>query len=144
MLSQTAEYALCAVVHLGRHGSPCTAQQIARATGAPGGYLAKVLQALSKAGIVNSRRGLHGGFVLNAPPERISVYDVVQAVAPIKRNHDCSIEVTGRSQCCPLHRELDEAMAVVEAAFRNATIAMLVNDDETTPVCRQQPDEDSQ
>jgi Rrf2 family nitric oxide-sensitive transcriptional repressor len=62
LISQTAEYALRSVVALGRHAEgPLTTQQISEETRIPAGYLSKVLQGLSRAGLVNARRGLHGG-----------------------------------------------------------------------------------
>lgn len=139
MLSQTAEYALRATVHLGGcGGSPCTVQQVAEAIRAPSGYLAKVLQAMNKAGIVKSRRGLHGGFVLAKAPEKISVYDVLQAVDPIKRFHHCPLDIEEHKELCPLHRELDDALAVIEVAFRKATIATLIGDEATPSLCPRQ------
>ncbi|MEO6809766.1 MAG: Rrf2 family transcriptional regulator, partial [Isosphaeraceae bacterium] len=65
MISQTAEYALRAIVFLGGHvGRPATTRQIAATTKVPVGYLSKVLQSLGKAGLVDAQRGLHGGYVL--------------------------------------------------------------------------------
>ena len=50
MISQTAEYALRAVVYLaGTAGAPRTTSQISAATAAPAGYLSKVMQGLSRA-----------------------------------------------------------------------------------------------
>lgn len=138
MLSQTAEYALRATVHLGeQNGSPRTVQQIAEAIRAPSGYLAKVLQAMSKAGIVSSKRGLHGGFVLGGSPDEISVYDVLQAVDPIKRFHACPLEIEEHRELCPLHRQLDDALALIEGAFRAATIAALIEEGTQTSLCGQ-------
>ncbi len=63
MISQTSEYALRATIYLARHPSVSfTTRQIAEATGMPAGYLSKVLQTLARVGIVQSQRGLHGGF----------------------------------------------------------------------------------
>jgi len=136
MLSQTAEYALRATVHLGEHDeSPRTVQQIADAIRAPSGYLAKVLQAMSKAGIVKSKRGLHGGFVLGSSPDKISVYDVLQAVDPVKRFRSCPLEIEDHKELCPLHRQLDDALALIENAFRNATIAALLEKGAETSLC---------
>src|SRR5689334_18543405 len=73
MVSQTAEYALRAVVCLGNQaGTPLTTQQIAEVTRVPVGYLAKVMQALGRGGIVSSQRGLHGGFTLARPMDELS------------------------------------------------------------------------
>ena len=66
MISQTAEYALRAIVYLAGQELPQTTQQIAATTRVPAGYLSKVLQALARGGLVHSQRGLHGGFTLAA------------------------------------------------------------------------------
>ena len=58
VISQTSEYALRSVVVLGRHGvGPLTTQQISSATQIPVGYFSKVLQGLSRAGLVHAQRG---------------------------------------------------------------------------------------
>ena len=72
LLSQTAEYALRAVVSMGTSlGQPLTTQVIAEKTRVPAGYLSKVLQALCKVGIVESHRGLRGGYGPSAPAQSI-------------------------------------------------------------------------
>ena len=66
MISQTAEYALRAVVILGsQSGRPMTTHDVARVSRVPVDYLSKVLQALGRAGLVEARRGLRGGYVLS-------------------------------------------------------------------------------
>jgi Rrf2 family protein len=128
MFSQTSEYALRVVVYLASlDGMPATINQMAAATRAPAGYLAKVLTSLSRAGVVRTQRGLHGGSVLERPAEQITVYDVVQAVDPIQRITSCPLGLKSHGvNLCPLHRRLDEAIASVEHAFRASTIAELV------------------
>ena len=130
MFSQTTEYALRVVVYLASlGGAPATNAQTAEATRIPAGYLAKVLLSLSRAGVVRTQRGLHGGSVLARPAESITVYDVVQAVDPIKRILTCPLGLTSHGvNLCPLHRRLDQAIESVEHAFRNSTIAELVAD----------------
>ena len=64
MISQTAEYALRAVVFLSMNvDAAFTTQQIAVATKVPAAYLSKVMQSLVRAGLVRSQRGLGGGFI---------------------------------------------------------------------------------
>lgn len=128
MLSQTAEYALRAVVFLGeRYGSPCTTRHIAEATRVPNGYLSKVLQSLSRGGIVRSQRGLHGGFELARPPEETSLLDVIHVVEPLRRIKSCPLDLPEhQDMLCPLHRRLDEALGSIEASFGGTTIADLV------------------
>lgn len=84
MLSQTAEYAVRAVICLGiQPEEAISSQEIARRTQVPAGYLAKVLQTLRRAGLVRSTRGTKGGFVLAAPLNGLNVYQIIQAVDPI-------------------------------------------------------------
>ena len=85
MIPQTAEYALRAVVCLGNQaGRMRTTAQIADEIDAPRSYLAKVMKELSRAGIVGSQRGLHGGFTLNRDPSNITVLRVVNAVDAVQ------------------------------------------------------------
>ncbi|HEX2987046.1 MAG TPA: Rrf2 family transcriptional regulator [Chloroflexota bacterium] len=129
MISQTAEYALRAMTCLaGEYNKPLTTQQIADAAHIPVGYLYKVLQSLGRAGLVQSTRGLHGGYVLSLPPEDISILRVVQAVDPIQRIKVCPLNLKSHStRLCPLHRRLDEAAAMVEHAFAQTTLAELLH-----------------
>lgn len=63
MISQTAEYALRAVVFLSKNADMAyTTDQIAKVTHVPAPYLSKVLQPLIKARIVQSQRGLGEDF----------------------------------------------------------------------------------
>ncbi|CAN5338410.1 Rrf2 family transcriptional regulator [soil metagenome] len=138
MISQTTEYALRVIVHLASlDGKPATIQQIAKATLIPPGYLAKVLKGLSRAGLVISQRGLHGGSILARSPSKITVYEVVQSVAPLARILTCPLGLrTHGTKLCALHRRLDDAIAMVEAAFRKSTIAdLLAEPNRSSPLC---------
>jgi Rrf2 family protein len=125
VISQTAEYALRAVVDLAYNfGQPRTTQQIAQGTRVPTGYLAKILQDLAKAGLVRSQRGPHGGFALAHDPSTLTVFDVLRAVDPPRRILTCPLGLAAHAQrLCPLHKKLDDAMAATERAFRKTTIA---------------------
>jgi Rrf2 family nitric oxide-sensitive transcriptional repressor len=129
MFSKTIEYALRAVVYLASQaGEARTTQQIAEATRVPADYLAKVMQALRRERLVQSQRGIHGGFTLSRPPSALTVYDVVQAVDPIKRIETCPLGIKDHINLCPLHRRMDEAINMVEKALRQSTIAELLTE----------------
>ncbi len=125
MISQTAEYALRAVVDLAYHfGESRTTRIISRATHVPVDYLAKVLKDLNRGGIVRGRRGPGGGFTLARSPASISVYDVLAAVDPPRRIHHCPLGLKEHAHAlCPLHQRLDDAMLQNERIFRATTIA---------------------
>ncbi len=125
MITQTAEYALRAVVFLAKDpAGPHITRSIAEATQIPMGYLAKVMQTLVRANLVQSRRGLGGGFTLGRRPEDMTILDVVNAVDPVQRIHSCPLNLPEhRESLCPLHRRLDRAMADIEEALGAVTIA---------------------
>ena len=139
MISQTAEYALRAmVVLLAREdGSKCSAQDVAARAKVPVDYMAKILNALVKAGLVVAQRGRNGGCKASRPAAEICVLDIVQAVDPIRRIHTCPLGIAAHgTRLCPLHRKLDDAAQCVEAAFASTTMADLLNDDNpSVPLC---------
>jgi Rrf2 family nitric oxide-sensitive transcriptional repressor len=138
MISQTAEYALRAIVYLADHPDQAhTADAIAQGTKVPVGYLAKIMQILTKAGLVTSQHGLYGGFTLKRAARELSVYDVVQCIDPINRIHSCPLELEGHDTAlCPLHRTLDNAMAATEMQFKKMTVHNLLNQPQTAhPLC---------
>jgi Rrf2 family protein len=136
MFSQTAEYALRAIVWLSHQPDlPLTGLQLARATQVPAGYLLKVMQPLARAGLVDAQRGRNGGFTLTSPPDEITVLDVINAVDPIRRIRACPLGLKGHERLCPLHRRLDDAIEHVERAFAETRISDLLQDAAIKPLC---------
>lgn len=138
MISQSVEYALRAIVTIAQHrGQPCTAQEIAEITKVPAPYLSKLMQGLVRAGLAKSQRGLHGGFVFEAAPEDVTIWDIVDAVEPFQRIRECPLNISSHGgTLCPLHRRLDNALEVMETTFRETTVADLLSEpDSVTPLC---------
>jgi Rrf2 family protein len=77
-----ADYAVRAAVELAAAaaGEPVKAEQIAEAQSIPLNFLENILAELRRAGIVESRRGAAGGYLLARPPEEVSLADVIRAV----------------------------------------------------------------
>ncbi len=142
MISQTTEYALRAVVWLAANPEkPLTAHQIAGVTRVPAGYLAKVLQGLSRAGLLHSQRGLGGGFTLARSPASLTMWEVVQAVDPLKRIHECPLGFEQhKGLLCPLHEQLDAAIATIEKMFTACKISKLIDPEHPcSPLCAYVP-----
>jgi Rrf2 family protein len=137
MISQTVEYALRAVVYLADQQAARTVQQIAAVTRVPPAYLSKVMQALSRGKVVHSQRGLHGGFTLVNKPEELTIWAVVQAVEPFQRIKTCPLGLRAhRVRLCPLHKRLDDALGMIEKAFRGTTLADVLAEPTTSkPLC---------
>jgi Rrf2 family transcriptional regulator, nitric oxide-sensitive transcriptional repressor len=138
MFSQTVEYALRAVAHLAYEAPLArTTEQVAEATRVPASYLSKVLQALVRGGIVKSQRGVGGGISLAKLPEELTILEVVNAVEPIERIKTCPLGLKSHGvRLCPLHRRIDDALAMVEAAFGSTTLAeVLAEPTHSPPLC---------
>jgi Rrf2 family protein len=128
MISQTAEYALRAMVYLAENtGQALPVPRIAEATQVPAGYLSKVLQSLARAGLVSSQRGLKGGFQLQRRAEELSLLDILAAVSPVERINACPLGLPHHEgRLCALHQRLDEAIAHFEGNCRDTSLADLL------------------
>ncbi len=138
MFSQTVEYALRAIVHLAKLPKVLqTTAQIAKATQVPAPYLSKVLQTLTREGLITVKRGVSGGFLLSKTPDQLTIYEVVQCVDPIQRIHTCPLELSShRKRLCSLHKKMDSALEGIEDVFRSTTLADLMNSpNPSVPLC---------
>lgn len=129
LLTQGAEYALQAVVFLAANPDEAVkTRDIAHAAALPAGYLAKVMQALVRTGIVQSRRGLGGGFRLRIAPDRLTVLQVVESVEPLRTIDRCPLGREGEEcrELCALHRHLNDATIALRKSFAETTIAELL------------------
>lgn len=128
MISLTMEYALRALAHLASLplNTALNSETIAKATGVPKGYLSKIMRDLVLAHLVRSQRGPNGGFTIARAPDLISVLEVVNAVDPIRRITTCPLGRPDHVSLCPLHRRLDDAIALIETRFAQTTVAELL------------------
>lgn len=138
MISITGEYALRAGVFLAQHHpEPQTTAVIAEKTKVPSGYLSKILQSMVRGDVINSQRGLHGGFTLARNPKEITVLDVLASVGGTpQRIRQCPLGLKGHVNLCPLHRLVDESVAHAEKAFSQTNLEDLSKTTEgSVPLC---------
>ncbi|MFC6619163.1 RrF2 family transcriptional regulator [Deinococcus radiophilus] len=137
MFSQTAEYALRAVTALAEAAadmaaskrSSLSAAELAARTQVPAQYLSKVMQQLTRAEVVTAQRGKYGGYCLSRSPQDIRLLDVVNAVDPVSRILKCPLDRPEHAHAlCPLHREMDAALAEQERRLAGLTLACLLPD----------------
>jgi Rrf2 family protein len=141
MISQSAEYSLRAVVCLAMaEQKPLTTQQIAQVSHVPAGYLAKVINALRRAGIVSSQRGAGGGHLLGRRPQDLTLLEVIQVADDSHRISICPLGIGSHgTQLCTLHRKLDQAVQAAEQTLGQTTIADVLNDPSFHPLCEHKP-----
>jgi Rrf2 family iron-sulfur cluster assembly transcriptional regulator len=79
LLTRASEYALLSLDVIRKSDHPIGAEQLAGELSIPKSFLAKILQSLAKQGILESRKGAHGGFILVKDISEISVNEVIFA-----------------------------------------------------------------
>ncbi len=138
MLSLTAEYALRIMIFLTeRKGGFATSEQIAYGTSVPAGYTIKVLQQLAKAGYVSGQRGRTGGFYISCTPTEVNLLQIVDVIDPLKRITDCPLGRSDHtSSLCPLHTQLDKAIAVLQKNLRSMTLQDVVDNADGKTLCQ--------
>jgi Rrf2 family protein len=124
MLSRSTRIGIAALSALAE-GSR-TAAEISRRRRITPAYLAKVLTALARHGLIRGRRGPGGGYLLTRPPERISLLDIASCFESVERASMCPL---GRkSPCstrrpCALHGPFQEMWQAQTAFLAGTTLA---------------------
>jgi len=78
LLNAETDYAIRIVAYLADIGDKCDAKSIAESTGVPGRFCLKILSKLVSFGLVNSYKGVKGGYVLAKSGDEISLYEVIE------------------------------------------------------------------
>lgn len=95
-LSEAAWLAIHALASLSYRAEPVQVSRLADSMGASRAHLGKVMQRLTRAGLVTSVRGRKGGYVLAVQTDAVSVLDVWEAMDGPLRRADCLLE----HSCC--------------------------------------------
>jgi len=107
IFSRQCEYALQAVLYLALkpHGEKTSIKELTEHLDLPYHFAAKILQALSRKGLLISHKGSLGGFALGKPAEDITLYQIIDAVDGVEFLKGC---ILGFPECggenpCALH-----------------------------------------
>ncbi len=74
---------------------------------------------------------------LTRKPSELTILDIVNSVEPIVRIKECPLGLAAHGvRLCPLHKRLDNALKLVEDAFRSTTLAeILAEPTKSKPLC---------
>lgn len=129
MISKTALSAIKALAYLAEQpeGTRVGAAAIAGETGSGQNYLGKILQSLTREGLVESQKGLWGGFKLARDPRQITLYDVVEPIDQISRWEGCFMggHSCGSDSPCAVHNRWGAVREAYKAFLKETTIADL-------------------
>jgi len=127
IFSKTCEYAIRAVfyiAHRSSFGNKVGIKEIASAIDSPELYLAKILQDLSRKGLIGSTKGPNGGFYIEEDSLNRPLSDIVEAVDGNGLFYGCAL---GLKQCsetnpCPLHEQFKAVRTQIHHLLSSTTI----------------------
>jgi FeS assembly SUF system regulator len=123
------DYGIVVMAEMGRNLDVIrTAPELAQSTGIPAPTVSKLLKLLGKAGLVDSRRGSHGGYALAHPMADITAADIIEALeGPVAltacvdgSDGDCGVE-----SLCPIRGGWDKINSAIRTALEEVSLAEL-------------------
>jgi Rrf2 family transcriptional regulator, cysteine metabolism repressor len=134
-LSQKCQYAIRAIFELSKHygKGPIRTSEIADAQAVPQRFLENILNELKATGIVESRRGMRGGYLVALNPAELTVGEVIRLIDgpldPVKCVGDGSNSTCPLQANCSLIRLWDRVKTAVESIYDNTTFRDLVEEE---------------
>jgi Rrf2 family protein len=130
MLSRSAQYAIRALAYFagrGERGQWVLTRQIAADLDIPSPTLAKILQTLAGDGILESQRGRNGGFRLLRNPDRLPLFDIVEAFDRFGEGRPCVLgqKVCSDETACPLHHTWKHSLNSFRHRLQTTTLTEL-------------------
>ena len=128
-MSKLTDYGIVLLAHLAHAGGTMTAQDLAARSGVPLPTVSKLCKELSRAGLLLSHRGRHGGYGLARSADLISVAEVVEALEGPIALTECS--TPGAQPCtletiCPAKAGWDPVSRAIHGALSGLTLTALV------------------
>lgn len=105
-------------------GACCPVRELAARLGVPATYLAKIVQDLTRRGLLLGVRGPGGGLRLARPAGETSLWEILSAVEPAAELENCFLQV-GRCDAehpCPLHEHWQLIRSQIEGMLRSTTL----------------------
>ena len=128
LITRASEYAILSLIVLSKNSSPMDSETLSRELSIPKSFLAKILQALAKKGILKSFKGVNGGFVLNKEANSISMLEVMSAVegkAPAVFDCAPSLEdcPSDKAKLCSIWPFLNKLQGKIDSFLADLTLA---------------------
>jgi len=133
MFSKTCEYAIRAVIFIAQKsqdGERVSIKTIASGIDSPEHFIAKILQDLSRRGLVQSMKGPNGGFFLNEASRKLTLSDIVKAVDGNQIFVGCALGLKNCSEKepCPLHHQFKAIRNQIQMMLQSTRVGELSED----------------
>ncbi len=128
LITRASEYAILSLIVLSKSSSAMDSETLSKQLSIPKSFLAKILQALAKQGVLKSYKGVNGGFALLLDPKEINMLHVMSSVegkAPAV--FDCAPSMyscpSGKAQLCSLWPFLNKLQGKIDSFLADLTLA---------------------
>ena len=133
MFSKACEYAIRAALYISIKsidGSKLGIKEIAKEIDSPAHFTAKILQTLTREGIISSIKGPNGGFFLDPKAKPVPLNAIVKAIDGDNILHSCSL---GLKECsdnfpCPIHNDIKLYKERLRKIMKERTLQQLGSD----------------
>ena len=128
LITRASEYAILSLIVLSSANSPRDSETLSRELSIPKSFLAKILQSLAKKKILNSYKGVNGGFSLAKKPHEINMLEVMSAVeGKVPMVFDCSPSIedcpSNKAQLCSIWPFLNKLQGKIDHFLADLTLA---------------------
>ena len=105
-MSTKTQYGLRAMVYLAKNKKKiCSLREISKAEKIPFDYLEKIVSRIEKSGLIESKRGSHGGYFLAKSPSKVKTGEIVRILEGREGLVSCIADKNGRKRNCPLSKK---------------------------------------
>lgn len=133
-ITAVEEYGLRCLVQLAMHhheDRPVAISEIAKAEGLSIQYVGKIMHELRRGGLINSTRGIHGGFILARAPQAITVAEIFATMGGETQEHLCTKFSGNLDECihmggCSIRPVWSFIMSQVKDVLKRVTLADLI------------------
>lgn len=128
LLTRKTDYAVKTLLTIARSKRTLSAQELTEKLSMPRAFLRGILQELAAAGILNSSRGVSGGFSLCIPAERITLASVMKIFQDKVSFNECIFKkkICPDRSSCPLRKEILSIESSVIKRLKSITLASLM------------------
>ncbi|MFA5592226.1 MAG: SUF system Fe-S cluster assembly regulator [Micavibrio sp.] len=133
-LSKLTDYAVVVLAEMAQaEGGLQTASGLSAKTTLPEPTVAKVLKLLTKGGLIDSTRGVNGGYALSRTPDEVNMAAVIVALEGPVQLTSCveshgALECCTHSPTCSLRGRWDPVNAAMKKALEEVTLAQMIEE----------------
>ena len=132
LINRDTDYAVKALLYIvQKNPKRMSVSELVNALDIPRPFLRKILQTLNREGVLNSFKGVGGGFVLAMPPEEILLTRLIDIFQKPVKLTECIFKekICSEVRTCPLKKRIDAIEQHVISELESITLDSLLKED---------------